>query len=218
MGRSRFSIPLILCKRIGIKNQPQNVDTLTEKNNDFRHVNFPDHNLFHKNMFSMSTPCNKRMNRNIFPHVPTARALNRDPFSHMFEAEDIRYHTGFIQYTSPHSKLMKINSTFLLLKYHSYITRQLRGTKTETLIREQKFVIHFRPPRIHKVPDLESVMGVWWGGGERKSCRVSFRVLHRVSKHPKFDHDNFYKFFKIDCFLLSYSKIVIWRKQYFNTK
>lgn len=86
------------------------------------------------------------MNRNIFPHVPSARALNRDSFSHMFRAEDIRYHTVFIQYTSPHFKLMRINSTFLILNYHSYITRQLWGIKTKTLIREQEFVIHFRPP------------------------------------------------------------------------
>lgn len=97
MGQFSFSIPLILCKRIGIKNLPQNNDNLTEKNNDFCHVNFPDYNLFHKNMFSMSTPCNKRMNRNIFPHIPSARTLNRDSFSHMFRAEGIRYHTGFIQ-------------------------------------------------------------------------------------------------------------------------
>lgn len=155
-----------------------------KKNNDFRHVNFSDHNLFHKNMFSMSTLSNRRMNRN----VPSARALNRDPFSHMFRAEDIRYHTGFIQHTSHHCKLMRINSTVLLLNYHSYITRQLWGTKTKTLIREQEFVIHFRPPP-HAQTDLESVMGVGWGGG-RKSCRVSFRVLHRGSKHPKFDCDN----------------------------
>lgn len=119
----------------------------------------------------------------------------------MFRAEDIRYHKGFIQYTSPHCKLMRINSTFLLLNYHSYITRQLRGTKTKTLIREQEFVIHFRPP-----PHPQSGWNRLWvlGGGG-----VSSRVLHRGSKHPKFDHDNLYKFFKIDCFLLSYSKIVI---------
>lgn len=33
--------------------------------------------------------------------------------------------------------------------------------------------------------------------------------MHRGSKHPKFDRDNLYKFYQIDCFLLSYSKIVI---------
>lgn len=124
--------------------------------------------------------------------------------------EDIRY-TGFIQYTSPHCKLMRINSTFLLLNYHSYITRQLRGIKTKILIREQEFVIHFRPP-LHPQSGGSGIgYGCWVGGegGGRKSCRVSFRVLHRGSKHPQFDRNNLYKFLKIDCFLLSYSKIVI---------
>lgn len=87
---------------------------------------------------------------------------------------------------------MRINSTFLLLNYHSYITRQLQCTKTKTLIREQEFVIHFRLP-LHPQSGGSGI-GFGWVGG-RKCCRVSFRVLHRGSKHPKFDRDNLYKFF-----------------------